>query len=462
MPNIQTNSQYVQNGDIFIAISCPNITSNIADAIKKNASLIFLERQYQNLFSAENFVYVENARLIASKLANFCYPKAPDFCIAITGTNGKSSVTHFLNQIWQHNNIKSACLGTLGFFIGNQKIEQSEFNTNQTTPDPISLHKILEYLALNGVSHIAFEASSHAIDQKRLHSVTLYAAGFTNFASDHLDYHKTQDKYFQTKIKLFEEILPRERYIVASKDCPEIYSNLQLINKNIISFGLQKDNFIVASKIVEHATKTTFDLNIGEEIFHNISTNLVGKFQILNVLCAAAFAYLTNISTSEIVAAIDMLAPLSGRLEYICSCNGGNVYVDYAHTTEGFKQCLKAMRKICLSEGRIICIFGCGGDRERLKRKEMGAAAFSLADIIIITDDNPRTEDPAAIRAEIISACPKAQEIANRKEAIQYAMRIMRKHDVLAIIGKGHEIMQIYHETILHNDKAEVLKLNMR
>lgn len=453
MKNIQINSKLIQLGDIFVGISCPDLEKNIEEAFANGASIVFAEKS-QN----DDVIVVDDARLTASRLAKFLYNKQPKFCVSLTGTNGKSSVAHFLKQIWQYSGKKSANLGTLGLFINDSKVEPVGIDVpNLTTPDSITLHRIMEYLADNDVTHFVFEASSHALDQKRLHSAELSAAAFTNLASDHMDYHKTKEDYLWAKLKLFEKILDKQKPAVASYDYEEICEAVSKYNDNLITFGLSSKNFIKAQRILEFPEKIVFDLICGEKKFENITINLFGEFQIMNILCAVALAYAVgDIKIEDIVETLGKIKPLEGRMEHIANTNGGDIYVDYAHTTEGFKKALECFKKAC--KGRLICVFGCGGDRDKSKRQEMGEIAQNLADVVIITDDNPRTEDPASIRAAIIEKCKKAIEIGDRKEAIYKAIELIQPDDFVAIIGKGHEDYQIYRDQTIHfSDKETVL-----
>jgi UDP-N-acetylmuramoyl-L-alanyl-D-glutamate--2,6-diaminopimelate ligase len=465
MKNIQINSKNVSKGDIYIAISCDNLENNVKEAIKKDASIIFVNEEYKNLFKEvytnTKLLFIEDTRLIASKLAKFKYDHQPNYCVAITGTNGKSSTAHFVNQIWSLNGKSSANLGTLGLFVGDKKIEDSKFSLNNlTTPDPFTLHEILEYLYDNNIQNVVFEASSHALVQKRLHNVELAAAAFTNLAIDHLDYHKTKDEYFKAKLTLFEEILSNNNPAIVLGDSELIYNSVKNINKNVITFGILTKLDIYAYNIKEYNTKIIFDCIVFDQKFEEITINLFGRFQILNVLCAVGIAYSCGLVTSDIINILPKLKPLDGRMEHIASHNGGEVYVDYAHTAEGFKNSLECFRKVCAK--KLICVFGCGGDRDKTKRAEMGKIAQDIADIIIITDDNPRTENPKVIRLEILKSCPQAFEIANRKEAIKQGMSLMQEGDFLIIIGKGHESFQIYADKIVqHHDKEEIL-LNLQ
>jgi len=452
MKNIQINSKQVTKGDIFIAIKCPNLEKNINEAFQNGAAIVFADSSEDS-----RVIKINDARLLASKLAKFAYNNQPEICVSVTGTNGKSSVAHFLSQIWWNSGKNVANLGTLGLFI-NGKMSNLEniIIPNLTTPDPIMLHRIIDNLAKQSITHFVFEASSHALDQKRLHSVELSAAAFTNFASDHLDYHKTQESYLDSKLQLFKEILKNDRPAIVSKDYPMIFSEVSKLNKNVISFGLNKDNFIRAENIKEFSDHIIFDLLFGEMIFKNLNVNVFGQFQIMNILCASALAFACNLSPEEIIKTYPKLTTLNGRMEHIRAINGGEVYIDYAHTSEAFKNALLCFKKVC--KGRLICVFGCGGDRDKSKRGEMGKIAEDFADIVIVTDDNPRFESPETIRSEIISKCPKAFNIPNRKDAIYKAISLIKTGDFAVIIGKGHENYQIYgNETKHFSDKETIL-----
>lgn len=452
MKNIQINSKQVTKGDIFIAITCPNLEKNINEAFQNGAAIVFADSSEDS-----RVIKINDARLLASKLAKFAYNNQPEICVSVTGTNGKSSVAHFLSQIWWNSGKNVANLGTLGLFINGKKSNlENIIIPNLTTPDPITLHKIIDNLTKQNITHFVFEASSHALDQKRLHSVELSAAAFTNFASDHLDYHKTQEAYLDSKLRLFKEILKNDRPTIVSKDYPMIFSKVSKLNKNVISFGLNKDNFIRAENIKEFSDHIAFDLLFGEMIFKNLNVKVFGQFQIMNILCASALAFACNLSPEEIVKTYPKLTTLNGRMEHVRTINGGEIYIDYAHTSEAFKNALLCFKKVC--KGRLICVFGCGGDRDKSKRGEMGEIAEDFADIVIVTDDNPRFESPEAIRSEIISKCSKAFNIPNRKDAIYKAISLIKTGDFVVIIGKGHENYQIYgNETKHFSDKETIL-----
>ncbi|MDR1333185.1 MAG: UDP-N-acetylmuramoyl-L-alanyl-D-glutamate--2,6-diaminopimelate ligase [Holosporales bacterium] len=438
--DIQIDSRLVRKGDVFVGITCNALKAHLAEAIANGARIVFAEGCDVD---DPAIITVSDARLTASILAKIRYPRQPECCVAVTGTQGKSSVVHFLRQIWAKSERKAASLGTVGLFTdATECINPPDLQLpNLTTPDPVTIHRVLEYLDSTGVTHLAFEASSHGIQQKRLHSVTLAAAAFTNFASDHLDYHKTREAYLKAKLALFREILPDDGVIVSSCDDPTLYDELASIGKKMVTFGLAPENTVRAENVRVFPRHITCDILLGERRFSDVSVNLVGKLQISNILCAAALAYACGMEPEDIAEALPSVTTLEGRMEYITTKNGGDIYVDYAHTTDSFKCALSDFRSIC--KGRLICVFGCGGDRDETKRQQIGALASERADVVIITDDNPRSEDPARIRQCIMSACPGAIEIGDRKEAIQYAVRSIEPGDVVVILGKGHEHYQI-------------------
>lgn len=468
MKNIQINSKLIQKGDIFIGIPSENLEDHVLEAISNGANLIVSDLQDKNKLSkiTDNIIFSENIRKTCSILSKFYYSEQPEICVSVTGTNGKSSVVNFLSQIWKNLDIQSSSLGTVGLFINNIKFEGNNDIEipNLTTPGSLSLHKILSFLKMKkNIDYLAFEASSHALDQYRLHSVLLKSAGFTNFASDHMDYHKNRENYLNAKLRLFREILPPENIAVINGDDQTILESIRNIKNNntILSFGIESHNTISAMNIREYLKYTIFDIIYDGTIYHDIKINLVGRFQVMNILCAMGLCLgsSSNIKIDDILNIIHNIIPLNGRMEYIGSYNHGNIYIDYAHTSEGFQNALLSFRKLCNQENsRLITIFGCGGNRDTSKRSIMGKISHDLSDISIITDDNPRYEDPSSIRQEIIKNCENAIEIGNRKEAIKYGMSLLKKNDVLLIVGKGHETTQNYGNNIIkHNDKESVL-----
>jgi UDP-N-acetylmuramoyl-L-alanyl-D-glutamate--2,6-diaminopimelate ligase len=311
-------------------------------------------------------------------------------------------------------------------------------------------------LKSSDISHFVFEASSHSLQQKRLHSVTLSAAAFTNLASDHLDYHLNRKEYFEAKLKLFSEILNPKATVITSLDYEDIYNGITKYNKNIISFGMNSKNFITVDNIRNYSDYIVCDFVVDGNKFKNIKVELIGIFQLMNLMCAMGIAYCSKVSCDTIIESIHKILPLQGRMEFVHETNGAKVFVDYAHTSSAFESALTAFKQLC--RGRLICVFGCGGDRDKNKRREMGEIAERLANVVIITDDNPRFEDPAKIRTEIMSSCGHAIEIGDRKSAIKFAINSSMPGDFVVIVGKGHETTQTYGlTTINHDDSKEIL-----
>jgi UDP-N-acetylmuramoyl-L-alanyl-D-glutamate--2,6-diaminopimelate ligase len=389
--------------------------------------------------------------------------RQPECLVAVTGTNGKSSVVHFLRQIWEGAQINCASLGTVGLFIGDRRVSRDEIEIPQlTTPGQSSFREILDFLVSSDVTHLAFEASSHGLVQKRVHEAVLSAAAFTNFGSDHLDYHKTIDSYLDAKLILFKEILERAKPAVVFGDQPEIVEAVRKYNDNIVTFGSGDRNTVNSKNVKVFPEHVVFDLVIDGHVTKDVEVKVFGKLQVLNVLCAVALSYVCGLTGDTVIMALDKLCQLDGRLEMVAAHNGGRVYVDYAHTAQGFQRALEEFREVC--KERLICVFGCGGDRDKSKRGLMGKIASSIADIVIVTDDNPRTECPRSIRKEILAGCKAdAIEIDNRSNAIKYAVGLIKRGDVLVIVGKGHETTQTYGDKILdQNDKEDVLNVLVR
>ena len=391
---------------------------------------------------------VSDAWLLASKLSKIQFSKQPKIAIAITGTSGKSSVAHFVHQLWYLLGIRSANLGTLGLFIDNKKCEDIDV-PNLTTPDAFNLHKILNYLSELHINNIVFEASSAALVQKRLHSVDISVAVFTNFASDHLDYHHTRNEYFKAKLILFKDLIKNNTPAIVYGDDNWLVKQIRDIHSNVITFGFNDDNNIYVEDIKIFLNRIDFTLVINNQKYKNVQLNLCGKFQLLNILASIAVLY--SLGTNIDPKLISSITPLKGRMEHVKKVNNGDVFIDYAHTSDALENALKEFKTVC--KNKLIVILGCGGNRDTSKRKEFGKLAQKYADIVIVTDDNPRTEDPEKIRKEILSECAKGIEIANRAEAIKFALDKITVNDIVVIFGKGHEEYQIYgHNAIPFSD----------
>jgi UDP-N-acetylmuramoyl-L-alanyl-D-glutamate--2,6-diaminopimelate ligase len=380
----------------------------------------------------------ENPRRRLALMAAAFYGRQPATVAAVTGTNGKTSAASFTRQIWQGLGRTAASLGTLGLSPPRADAPQS-----LTTPDPIELHRCLAALADDGVECLVMEASSHGLDQYRLDGVRVTAAAFTNLTRDHLDYHGGMAAYGQAKLRLFGELLAADGTAVINADAPfgdEVHAVCRRRKIRTITYGVaESDLRLMGQEPTEHGQRLLLDV-FGQA--SAVDLPLAGTFQAANVLTALGLAIATGADPRKAVATLGALEGVSGRLELVArSKRGGQIYVDYAHTPDALETVLTALRPH--TRAQLSVVFGCGGDRDRGKRPLMGEIANRLADRAIVTDDNPRSEDAAAIRREILAAAPNAQEIADRGEAIAKAVAALGPGDVLIIAGKGHESGQI-------------------
>lgn len=378
--------------------------------------------------------------------------RQPATAVAVTGTNGKTSTVQFVRQIWERLGQPAASLGTLGVTAPG-----FEPRGSLTTPDPESLHATLARLADAGIGHVAMEASSHGLDQRRLDGVRLAAAGFTNLSRDHLDYHGTMAAYLAAKAMLFERVMAPGGTAVLNADIPETASIEELCRARghrVLRYGFAGAELTVrAVEARPHGQR--LDLRVlGRD--HRVQLPLAGRFQAWNALCALGLAIGGGAEAAAAAAALEHLTGVRGRLEPVARHpSGAAVYVDYAHTPDALETVLNALRPH--TEGHLAVVFGCGGDRDRGKRPVMASIASRLADRVYVTDDNPRSEDPAAIRREAMAGAPGATEIGDRAEAIRAAVRDLGAGDVLVVAGKGHEQGQIVGtETRPFDDAAEV------
>jgi UDP-N-acetylmuramoyl-L-alanyl-D-glutamate--2,6-diaminopimelate ligase len=372
-------------------------------------------------------------RLLALAAARF-YGAQPETIVAVTGTNGKTSVSVFVRQIWAEMGFRAASLGTIGI-VG----PDGTTSLAHTTPDPVQLHKALADLAENHVQHLAVEASSHGLVQNRLDGLRIAAGAFTNFTQDHLDYHKSFEDYFDAKMLLFERLLAAGSPAVINADIPEAAKIKKRCEKvGLVPFMVGQqgvDIRLVFSAQTESGQMLKLQMSDGE---HDVPLPLVGDFQASNAMVAAGLVVSTGGEPALVRHALASLKGATGRLELVGKKdNGARVYVDYAHTPDAIETALKALRPS--TAGKLQIIFGCGGDRDKAKRPLMGQASARNADVVYLTDDNPRTEDAATIRREAKTGAPKAIEIGDRAEAIATAVAKLVPGDVLLVAGKGHE-----------------------
>jgi len=385
----------------------------------------------------------EPRQALAYLAARF-YATQPETVAAVTGTNGKTSVAAFLRQIWTATGFEAASLGTVGIVTN-----KGETVLAHTTPDPVTLHKNLAALAAEGVTHLALEASSHGLDQHRLDGVRFSAGAFTNITRDHLDYHPTFEDYFQAKLRLFRELLPPGAPAVIDADSPgadQVIETAHNRKLKIFTVG-QGGNAIGLNSIAREGFKQRLSVAFEGRDF-SVALPLAGAFQVSNALVAAGLALGLGSSAEIVFAALAGIRGAKGRLEYIGeTALGAPVFVDYAHTPDALVKALQALRPY--ASGRLHVVFGCGGDRDTGKRPEMGRAAIAHADDVYVTDDNPRSEEPAMIRRAIMAAAPGAIEIAGRADAIAMATGNLKRGDVLLVAGKGHETGQIVGRTVI-------------
>jgi len=383
------------------------------------------------------------ARAALAHAAARLYPRQPATIVAVTGTSGKTSVSVFARQLWHASGVPAASLGTIGVVT-----HKGAAYGSLTTPDPVELHRTLQQLADDGVTHLAMEASSHGLDQHRLDGARLTATAFLNLSRDHLDYHSSMEAYFEAKMALFTRLAPRGSTAVIAGGAPwrDLASDTALAaGLRVVTVG-RAGSDIAVTRAVRAAHGQDLTLRVHGKR-HDVHLPLIGDFQASNALVAAALCLACGSDEREIIDALSGLQGVPGRLEKVGEVDGAPVLVDYAHKPAALASVLKMLRPY--ADGRLICVFGCGGDRDSGKRPLMGRIAAERADVAIVTDDNPRTEDPALIRRAILDGAPGAREIGDRAEAIGAAVAMLRQGDVLVIAGKGHEEGQIVGATVL-------------
>src|SRR5574337_110542 len=435
--SVAFDSRKVRPGDVFFAVPGAKETGvkYIGDALARGAAAVVAEAQ--SPLAGAPVVRVADVRAALARAAARLFPRQPQTIAAVTGTSGKTSVTAFTRQIWQALGFEAASLGTIGVVSRPLTAYGS-----LTTPDPIGLHETLSRLAEQGVTHAVLEASSHGLDQKRLDGVRLAVGAFTNLTRDHMDYHATAEDYLDAKLRLFRELLAPGAPAVIDADseiAPRVQRAAVERGLSLMTVGAKGEAIrLVAAE--REGLGSNLTLEFGGRL-RRLRLNLPGDFQISNALVAAGIGIATGGEADAVFAALSSLQGAPGRLEKIGERRRAAVFVDYAHKPDALEKALAALRPYV--SGRLIVVFGCGGDRDAGKRPIMGEIATRLADVVIVTDDNPRSEDPAAIRAAILAQAPGAAEIGDRAEAIRKAIAELKSGDVLLIAGKGHEIGQI-------------------
>ncbi len=443
---LAADSRAVKPGYLFAALpgSLTDGARFIEDALARGAAAILVPQGSAHARPATPVLEDPDPRRRLALIAARFFGGQPESTVAVTGTNGKTSVASFVRQIWERQGLRAASLGTVGL-----ESPRGVQPLRHTTPDPIELHHILASLAKDGVTHLALEASSHGLQQRRLDGVNFVAGAFTNLSRDHLDYHASLEDYFNEKLRLFRELLPKGASAVVDVDSDageQVAAEACARGLALISVGrrgadlrfcsVSRDGFGQILD-VEHAGK-----------MHRLRLPLVGEFQAANALVAAGLVMACGNSAGDVLPLLAELRGARGRLNLAGTARGdAPIFVDYAHTPDALAKALDALRPFV--EHRLLVVFGCGGDRDKGKRPEMGAVAAAKADLVFVTDDNPRGEDPAAIRREILAAAPEAIEVADRAEAIAQAVAELTSGDILLVAGKGHETGQIVGDTVI-------------
>ncbi|MAX73100.1 UDP-N-acetylmuramoyl-L-alanyl-D-glutamate--2,6-diaminopimelate ligase [Alterinioella nitratireducens] len=456
---LSIDSRQVKPGHLFAALPGSRVHGGefIQYALRMKAAAILTDRQGAEIAADELaasdavLITVEDPRAALAHAAALWFGAQPAHVVAVTGTNGKTSVASFTRQIW-------AALGHEAANIGTTGVEGAYSAPGiHTTPDPLTLHRLLADMASEGVTHVAMEASSHGLDQARMEAVHLAAAAFTNFSQDHLDYHATMEAYFAAKLRLFTELLPEETTAVVNMDDPhgaEVASACERREIEVLTLAQYADDArlkITGRRMDETGQDVLFRW---QDRPYQARLDLIGGFQAMNVLTAAGLVIGAGEEPEAVFNVLGQITGVRGRMELAARRrNGAPIYVDYSHTPDSLAIALQALRPHVL--GRLVVVFGAGGDRDRGKRPLMGQAAAENADVLIVTDDNPRSEDPGLIRAQVLAGCPGATEVGDRAEAILRGIDALAPGDALLIAGKGHETGQQVGDVVYPFDDVE-------
>ncbi len=453
--DVTADSRAVELGSLFIALPGGKAdgANYVPQAIAKGAVAVVVGRTVViDVPPGIALIRVDDPRRALALMASRFYAGQPEWAVAVTGTSGKTSVAEFTRQILRALGRRSASVGTLGVV----RPDGSGYGS-LTTPDPVTLHKTLAALKGENVTHLAFEASSHGLDQRRLDGVRLSAGAFTNLGRDHMDYHATVDDYFSAKMRLFRALLaPGQPAVINANGAFASEARAVAVARglDVLTVGTTGETLRLDRAARDGFAQRLAIMHRGKT--YDIRLPLVGAYQVENALVAAGLAIATGEPADGVLGALETLTGVPGRLEIVGVARGGLAVVDYAHKPEALIAVLDALRPF--ATGRLICVFGCGGDRDRGKRPVMGQIAMANADVVIVTDDNPRSEVPARIRAEILTAASGATEIGDRGEAIAAAVAMMRPGDVVVVAGKGHETGQIVGDRTLPFSDHDALR----
>ncbi|MDR2008035.1 MAG: UDP-N-acetylmuramoyl-L-alanyl-D-glutamate--2,6-diaminopimelate ligase [Alphaproteobacteria bacterium] len=454
--NITDDSRQVSQGSIFVAIAGEkfNGVDFIDAALAKGAIAVVVSEDYKNKLSGDKLIFVENPRdFLSCSIFYLNREYIPQNILTVSGTNGKTSTSLFVSQFLNHLKIKNMVIGTLGIYIDGKLVSDS-----LTNPSASTLIKYFKITAEAGIEYVVMESSSHGLAQHRTDGLQFKVAGFTNLTQDHLDYHKTMEEYFTAKKRLYTDLAS-----AAVINVDDVYGErLAHSVGSGISYGFKADGLKILEINNLHTSQTLKILYENKE--YEFSINLIGEFQVYNILCAMGMLLSVGFNIADLIEIAPKILPATGRLELVSQQKiNAKIFVDYAHTPDALEQVLKTLKKE--EHNRLLVIFGCGGDRDKTKRPKMGKIASELADVVYITDDNPRTENAEVIRAEVAAgiinrAGLQVYNIGGRREAIVQALDKLQDGDILLVAGKGHEDYQIIGETKHHfSDRETILEV---
>lgn len=463
---ISYDSRNIKPGDIFVCLTGEKTDGHsfVKEAESKGAKVIIAQKKIETTLPV---LYVDDTQIALAKLANLFYgePSKKIRIIGVTGTNGKTTTTHLIQHIFEKNNLKTALIGTLGT---KESLTSPYYDSKHTTPQAPELQKNLSLLLSKGYTHVAMEVSSHALSLHRVHDCHFTGSVLTNITQDHLDFHLTMEEYAKAKRKLFEMInfsTWKNKYAVLNRD-EQMFNEFNKVLTNevrVITYGIKNPSDIQAKNIEFNTSGLSFILAAQEGNFQ-VKTNLNGLFNVYNILASISVAYLEGLDLKQIVTSLEDANEVPGRFQIIHNKENSSspiCIVDYAHTPDGLENILKAARLMVPRNKKLICVFGCGGDRDPTKRPKMGKIAEDLSDLVIVTSDNPRSEDPKQIISDILSGIENTSNVIvepDRRVAIQTGIREANQNDVIVIAGKGHEDYQILKDKTIHFDDREEVK----
>lgn len=451
-PSVTANSREVEKGGIFVALKGAKFDGNayVNQAIEKGAAYIISESALQ--INKAIFIQVENAKEALNFLSHKIYREMPRNILAVTGTNGKTSIVNITRQLLIAMGKPAVSIGTLGIVgLGEKPIE-----TGINTPPIDQLLKFLNKIAKEKIDYVVMEASSHGLHQERVLDIPFKAAAFTNLTQDHLDYHQSFENYFNAKMLLFNKYMQNGTAVVNCdiKEFEKISFICQQHNNKIISYGKAKGSDLRLKKSIITGSKQEVDFTYQGRLYQALIP-LFGEYQAHNLLAAIGLLLALGFDINEIFKAIAFITEIPGRMELVADANDKFIFIDYSHSPDSLEKALETL--IALKRKNLWLVFGCGGDRDKDKRPQMGDIATKLADYVIVTDDNPRQEDPQQIRNEILSRAKGAIEIGDRQQAIKYALDNMKPGDTLLIAGKGHEKYQVIGNNTVPFDEHKII-----